>query len=113
MSGDATGNGERTDSAGTTGSSAMGRPGSIAEVVRAIAADLSLLVRQQIELAKQEMCEAAKARARGVGAFVAAGVLSLFGVGSIAGMAAKEMTKAAGLGTGATRRKAAPKRRRK
>jgi cytochrome c biogenesis protein CcdA len=78
---DAAGNGERTDSAGTTGSSTMGRPASIAEVVRAIAADLSLLVRQQIELAKQEMSEAAKARARGVGAFVAAGVLSLFVVG--------------------------------
>jgi Putative Actinobacterial Holin-X, holin superfamily III len=78
---DAAGNGERTDSAGTTGSSAMGRPASIAEVVRAIAADLSLLVRQQIELAKQEMSEAAKARARGVGAFAFAGVLSLFVVG--------------------------------
>lgn len=81
MSFDAAGNGEWTDSAGTTGSSATGRPSSIAEVVRAIAADLSLLVRQQIELARQEMSEAAKARARGVGAFVAAGVLSLFVVG--------------------------------
>ena len=81
MSFEAAGNGERTDTTGTTGSSAMGRPASIAEVVRAIAADLSLLVRQQIELAKQEMSEAAMARARGVGAFVAAGVLSLFVVG--------------------------------
>jgi uncharacterized membrane protein YqjE len=78
---DATGNGERSDTAGTTGSSTAERRPSIAEVVRAIAADLSLLVRQQIELAKQEMSEAAKARARGVGAFVAAGVLSLFVVG--------------------------------
>jgi cytochrome c biogenesis protein CcdA len=78
---DATGNGERGDTAGTTGSSTAERRLSIAEVVRAIAADLSLLVRQQIELAKQEMSEAAKARARGVGAFAFAGVLSLFVVG--------------------------------
>jgi uncharacterized membrane protein YqjE len=71
-------NGDRDE---TTGSSTTGRRPSIAELVRAIAADLSLLVRQQIELAKQEMSETAKARARGFGAFAAAAVLSLFVVG--------------------------------
>jgi hypothetical protein len=57
-------------------------PGArLAEVVRNIATDVSLLVRQQIELAKQEFGQAARARALGVGAFVAAGVLLLFVVG--------------------------------
>jgi YihY family inner membrane protein len=84
----ATGDGGRYGTTGTTAPSGTtapprGRRGSIGEVVRAIAADLSLLVRQQVELAKQEMSEAAKARARGFGAFVAAGVLALFVIGFV------------------------------
>jgi hypothetical protein len=54
-----------------------GREG-LADVVRAIASDVSLLVRQQVDLAKQEIGEAAKARARGVAAFAASAVLGLF-----------------------------------
>jgi membrane protein len=72
-----------TSTAGATGATAppRARRGGIGEIVRSIAADLSLLVRQQVELAKQEVGEAAKARARGIGAFAAAGVLALFVVG--------------------------------
>lgn len=77
------GNGDRNDTSGRAGRSATGRRPSLAELVRAIATDLSLLVRQQIELAKQEVGETAKARAQGVGAFAAAGVLSLFVVGFV------------------------------
>jgi YihY family inner membrane protein len=77
----ATGNGDRTETAETTGWTTTGRRASIAQLVRAIAADLSLLVRQQVELAKQEVGEAAKARAQGIGAFAAAGVLALFVIG--------------------------------
>lgn len=50
----------------------------VAGVIGAIASDLSLLVRQQVELAKQEMGAMARARARGVGALAAAAVLGLF-----------------------------------
>jgi membrane protein len=78
----APGDGNRYTAAGaTTTAPPRGRRAGIGGVVRAIAADLSLLVRQQIELAKQEVGEAAKARARGIGAFAAAGVLALFVIG--------------------------------
>jgi membrane protein len=77
----ATGDGERFTASGVAAPTGRARRGSIGAVVRAIATDLSLLVRQQVELAKQEVSEAAKARARGAGAFAAAGVLALFVVG--------------------------------
>jgi membrane protein len=76
-----TANGDRYGTTGTTSPPPRAGRAGIGQVVRAIAADLSLLVRQQVELAKQEMSEAAKARARGIGAFAAAGVLALFVIG--------------------------------
>jgi uncharacterized membrane protein YqjE len=58
-------------------------------LIRSIAADLSLLVTKQIELAKQELGEMVGARARAAGVFGAAAVLALFAVGFL-GLAAAE-----------------------
>lgn len=73
----------------------VARPGreGLGDVVRAIASDLSLLVRQQIELAKQEVGETAKARARGAGALAAGAILVLFVVGflGLSGAAALDL----------------------
>lgn len=57
------------------------------ELVRSIGSDLSLLVRQQGELAKQELGEMAEAKAKGAGFLAAAAVLGLFVVGFV-GLAA-------------------------
>jgi protein-S-isoprenylcysteine O-methyltransferase Ste14 len=51
------------------------------ELIRSIGADLSLLVRQQIELAKQELHEIAAEKAMGGGLLAAAAVLGLFFLG--------------------------------
>lgn len=62
-------------------------------LVRSIAADLSLLVRQQTELAKQELGEMAGAKAKGAGMLAAAAVLGLFVLGflGLAGAAALDL----------------------
>jgi MFS family permease len=58
-------------------------------LLRSIAADLSLLVSKQIELAKQELGEMVSTRAKAVGVFGAAAVLGLFVIGFL-GLAAAE-----------------------
>ncbi len=65
------------------------RPGRqrLPELVRSIGSDLSLLVRQQGELAKQELGEMAGAKAKGAGFLAAAALLVLFVIGFL-GLAA-------------------------
>jgi MFS family permease len=58
-------------------------------LLRSIAADISMLVSKQVELAKQEIGEMVGSRARAVGVFGAAAVLGLFAVGFL-GMAGAE-----------------------
>ena len=58
-------------------------------LLRTIAADMSMLVTKQIELAKQEIGEMVGTRARAVGVFGAAAVLGLFVIGFL-GMAGAE-----------------------
>lgn len=64
------------------------------ELVRAISSDLSLLVRQQRDLAKQELKDIAGAKAQGAGFLAAAAVLGLFVIGFL-GLAAAEGLDAA------------------
>lgn len=54
---------------------------SIGELVSAVSADLSRLVRDEMQLAQVEVTEKAKKAGVGVGAFGVAGVLALFAVG--------------------------------
>jgi hypothetical protein len=61
----------------------------LAELVRSIGSDLSLLARQQSDLAKQELGEMAATKAKGAGLLAAAGVLALFMIGFL-GIAAAE-----------------------
>jgi YihY family inner membrane protein len=73
-----------------TAQSASGNgAGGTAGLLRSIAADLSMLVSKQIELAKQEIGEMVGTRAKAVGVFGAAAVLGLFVVGFL-GMAGAE-----------------------
>lgn len=58
------------------------------EIARALLADIQLLFRKHIELAKQEMQEAAQARMVGAIAGVTAGVAALFALGFLAAAAA-------------------------
>src|SRR5207247_294393 len=51
---------------------------SMPELVRSIANDTSLLVRQEIELAKHEITEAVTARLKAAASMAAVGVLALF-----------------------------------
>ena len=51
---------------------------SMPELVRSIASDTSLLVRQEIELAKQEIMEALTARLKAAASMTAVGVLAVF-----------------------------------
>lgn len=58
-----------------------GRPeASTAELVRAIATDLSELTRKELELARHEVTEAVRARALGAGMLAAAGIAALLAV---------------------------------
>lgn len=57
------------------------------ELVRSIVSDLSLLGRQEVELAKQELGEMAGEKAKGTGLLAAAAVLGLFVTGFL-GLAA-------------------------
>jgi YihY family inner membrane protein len=92
----------RADGAATTGGDGHGMQGGAATrsdarrlptLVRSIASDLSLLARQQTELAKQELGEMAGTKAKGAGLLGAAGVLGLFVLGflGLAGAAALDL----------------------
>ena len=67
-----------------TGSAATGSPvpadASAGELVKAVSADLSRLVRDEIQLAQTELSAKAKHAGIGVGAFGGAGVLALYGI---------------------------------
>jgi hypothetical protein len=54
---------------------------SAGELVKAMSADLSRLVRNEMQLAQTELSAKAKTAGVGVGAFGAAGVLALYGLG--------------------------------
>jgi uncharacterized membrane protein YqjE len=54
---------------------------SLGDLVRFVSEDLSQLVRSEIKLAQVEVTEKAKGVGAGIGAFGAAGVLALFGLG--------------------------------
>ena len=55
----------------------------IAEVAKDLTSDLSLLVRQEIELAKAEMAEKGRTAAPGLGMFGGAGVIGLCAAGAL------------------------------
>jgi hypothetical protein len=63
------------------------------QLIRSIGSDVSLLVRQQADLAKQEMKQKAGEKAFGGGLLLAAGILALFVVGFLgfAGAAALDL----------------------
>jgi uncharacterized membrane protein YqjE len=54
---------------------------SLGDLVKFVSEDLSQLVRSEIKLAQVEVTEKAKGVGAGIGAFGAAGVLALFGLG--------------------------------
>jgi hypothetical protein len=55
----------------------------IGEVAKNLTSDLSLLLRQEIELAKAEMAQKARTAAPGLGMFGGAGVVALCAAGSL------------------------------
>lgn len=55
----------------------------IGEVAKQLTGDLSLLVRQEIELAKAEMAEKGRTAAPGLGMFGGAGIVALCAAGAI------------------------------
>jgi VIT1/CCC1 family predicted Fe2+/Mn2+ transporter len=55
----------------------------IGEVAKDLTSDLSLLVRQEIELAKAEMAEKGRTAAPGLGMFGGAGIVALCAAGAI------------------------------
>ena len=57
----------------------------IAEIAKDLTSDLSLLVRQEIELAKAEMAEKGRTAAPGLGMFGGAGVFGLCAAGALTG----------------------------
>jgi hypothetical protein len=63
------------------GSELRERP--IGEVAKELTSDLSLLVRQEIELAKAEMAEKGRTAAPGLGMFGGAGIVALCAAGAI------------------------------
>jgi hypothetical protein len=62
---------------------------STIELIRTITADLSMLARKEVELARQEVQEGLMARAKAAGALAAAAILGLFVVGFL-GLAVAE-----------------------
>lgn len=67
-----------------TGSSAVTTPvadRSLGDLIKFVSEDLSHLVRSEIKLAQVEVTDKAKGLGAGIGAFGAAGVLALFGLG--------------------------------
>jgi sugar phosphate permease len=69
------------DSNGHGASELRERP--IGEVAQALTRDLSLLVRQEVELAKAEMAEKGRVAAPGLGMIGAAGVVGLMAAGAL------------------------------
>jgi uncharacterized membrane protein YqjE len=59
------------------------REQSIGELVKQLAAETSMLVRQEIDLAKAEMAEKAKVAGKGAGMLGAAGVVALLALGAL------------------------------
>jgi Putative Actinobacterial Holin-X, holin superfamily III len=55
----------------------------IGEVAKSLTADLSLLVRKEIELAKAEMAEKGRTAAPGLGMFGGAGIVALCAAGAL------------------------------
>ena len=55
----------------------------IGEVAKELTSDLSLLVRQEIELAKAEMAEKGRTAAPGLGMFGGAGIVALCAAGAV------------------------------
>jgi Putative Actinobacterial Holin-X, holin superfamily III len=55
----------------------------IGEVAKSLTADLSLLVRQEIDLAKAEMAEKGRTAAPGLGMFGGAGIVGLCAAGAL------------------------------
>jgi hypothetical protein len=55
----------------------------LGEVAKDLTSDLSLLVRQEIELAKAEMTQKGRAAALGVGMFGGAGIIALCAAGAL------------------------------
>ena len=55
----------------------------IGEVAKELTSDLSLLVRQEIELAKAEMAQKGRTAAQGLGMFGGAGIVALCAAGAI------------------------------
>lgn len=84
----------------TAGNGAPGAPHrrpedrSTVDLVRSIGTDASLLVRKEIELAKQEVKEAAAARVMAIIALSIAGVLGLFALGFLLAAAAAGLDEA-------------------
>jgi Putative Actinobacterial Holin-X, holin superfamily III len=70
-----------TEPAGTAPGSPPPADASLGDLVKAMSADLSRLVRDEVQLAQTEMTATAKQAGVGVGAFGAAGVLALYGGG--------------------------------
>lgn len=60
-----------------------GQDASVGELVKQLSAQTSVLVRQEIELAKVELSEKGKRAAIGGGMFGAAGLVALYGVGAL------------------------------
>jgi hypothetical protein len=59
----------------------------IGEVAKELTSDLSLLVRQEIELAKAEMAQKGRTAARGLGMFGGAGIVGLCAAGALTAFA--------------------------
>jgi uncharacterized membrane protein YqjE len=57
------------------------------ELVKDLSAQVSTLVRQELELAKVELAEKSKEAGKGAGMFGGAGLLALYGVGALAAAA--------------------------
>jgi VIT1/CCC1 family predicted Fe2+/Mn2+ transporter len=55
----------------------------IGEVAKSLTSDLSLLLRQEIDLAKAEMAEKGRTAAPGLGMFGGAGIVALFAAGAL------------------------------
>jgi uncharacterized membrane protein (UPF0136 family) len=66
--------------AGVNGNPLRGRP--LAEVLRRLSDDVSLLVRQEIELAKAELAEKARTAATGIGFFAGAAAVAVCAAGA-------------------------------
>ncbi len=73
---------------------------SLGELVASATADLSSLMRQEVELAKLEITRDVKQAGKGAGAFGAAGVAAIFGVLFLSTAAAYAIGRGLNLGLG-------------